>query len=273
MRRLLLFLPLCLFLAPTLPRATPGADSADRPPRPADNDKNPLPGAAEMERLARNDPVKFLHECLRSFDRNVQGYTAVLRKQERLNGKLELPETIEVAERERPFSVSLHWVEGARLALSVLYVAGENDGNMLVRPALALARGLIVQRDPEGADARQSGRYTIKEFGIRKGMVRTLESWKAAQDKGELHVEFLGTKRVKEAGDRDCLVLRRTRYAKPEMDGVTELTVYIDKENWLQVGSVLKGDEGKVIGAYYFRDVKINPDFPADQFTRAGIKP
>lgn len=273
MRRFLLFLPLCLFLEPTLPPATPGADSGDRAARPSDDDKTPLPGPEEMERLARSDPVEFLHDCLRYYDKNVKGYTAVLRKQERLNGKLELPEVIEVAQREHPFSVSMHWIEGAKLAESALYVTGQNGGNMLVRPALALARSFIVQRDPEGAEARQSGRYTIKEFGIRKGMERTLDSWKAAKEKGELHVEFLGTKRVKEVGDRDCLVLRRSQYARPEADGVTELTVYIDKENWLQVGSVLKGDEGKVIGAYYFRDVKINPDFPADQFTRAGIKP
>ena len=39
-------------------------------------------------------------------------------------------------------------------------------------------------------------------------------------------------------GGRDCYVLRRTRFLKPERDGVTEQTVYIDKESWLQLGSV-----------------------------------
>ena len=47
-----------------------------------------------MERLARTDPVEFLHDCLRYYDRNVKGYTTVMRKQERLNGKVGPVETI-----------------------------------------------------------------------------------------------------------------------------------------------------------------------------------
>jgi hypothetical protein len=271
MRRVLACLTLLLLFAQWPPYRAHLAGSSE--PRAAPDDKSPLPGKAEMQRLARTKPVEFLQQCLRHYDRNVKGYTAVVRKQERLDGKLQRSEVIEVAFREQPYAVSMHWQEGARLAESALYVEGENGGNMLVRPALALARGFIVQRDPEGAEARQSGRYTIKEFGIKKGMERTLASWKAADAKGELHVDYLGEVRVKEAGDRLCVGLRRTQYARPEMDGVTELTTYVDTENWLQVGSVLKGEEGKVIGAYYFRDLQLNPEFKPEQFTRAGIKP
>ena len=48
--------------------------------------------------------------------------------------------------------------------------------------------------------------------------------------------------------------------------------MYIDKENWLQVGNVLKGEEGRLIGEYFFRDLKLNPDFPPDTFTREALK-
>jgi hypothetical protein len=271
MRRVFACLPVILVFTQTAPYAPTRAHSSE--PRAAAEDRSALPNKAEMERLARTRPVEFLEQCLRYYERNVQGYTTVMRKQERLEGKLQRSEVIEVAFRERPFSVRMHWLEGARLANAVLYVQGENGGNMLVQPALALARGFIVQRDPEGAEARQSGRYPVKDFGIRKGMERTLASWKAAHEKGELHVECLGEVHLKEAGDRTCLALRRTQYARPEMDGVIDLTVYLDEENWLQIGSVVKGEEGKLIGAYYFRDVQINPDFKAGQFTRDGLKP
>ena len=56
---------------------------------------------------------------------------------------------------------------------------------MLARPEGKLARrvaGDVVSRDPEGRDAKQSGRYTLKEFGMYIGARRTFESWKAAQD-------------------------------------------------------------------------------------------
>jgi hypothetical protein len=276
MRRLLVlvFLPLLLSLAPPQPDTAPSPSAGPRArekDRDAAEDKGPLPSAAEMERLAKEKPVEFLKQCLRTYDRNVKGYTANMQKQERLGGKLQPTEVTEIAFREDPYSVSMHWLEGARLAEAVVYVEGENNNQMLVRPAGMLARRFIVERDPDGAEAKKSGRYTLKEFGIKKGMERILDSWKEADKKGELHVEYQGEVKVKEAGNRTCIRLHRDRYAKPEADGVTDLTIYIDKETWLQVGSVIKGDEDKVIGAYFFRDIHINPDFKPDTFTREAV--
>jgi outer membrane lipoprotein-sorting protein len=79
-------------------------------------------------------------------------------------------------------------------------------------------------------------------------------------------------KRIPEVGDRDCYVLHRI-CAKPELDGVKDVTIYVDAETWLQVGSVLKDDKGLLIGSYYFRDIKLNPEFKKDQFTPAGLNP
>src|SRR5207237_2060865 len=131
--------------------------------------------------------------------------------------------------------------------------------------------GVVVTRDPEGREARQTGRYTIKEFGIKKGMDRTLDSWHEAARHHALHITYLGEQRIAEVGDRLCYVLQRAPYARPEEDGIVELTVYLDKETWLQVGSVLRGEEGRLIGAYYFRDVQLNPDFGPEQFTESVL--
>ena len=48
--------------------------------------------------------------------------------------------------------------------------------------------------------------------------------------------------------------------------------MYIDTENWLQVGNVLKGEENRLIGEYFFRDIKINPDFAPGTFSREALK-
>ena len=85
-------------------------------------------------------------------------------------------------------------------------------------------------------------------------------------------VEYVGLKKIPEVGDRECYILKRPHYDKPEEDGVMSATFYIDKETWLQVGSVLKGAEGELIGAYYFRDIQLNPDFRPGTFSAAVLK-
>jgi hypothetical protein len=269
MRRLLLCLAGCLVFI---------SDSSSTEPLPTatfqdvPDSGTALPSAKAMERLAKQDPIAFLEMCIRRYDREVKGYTATLRKQERIDGRLERSEIIDVAFREDPFSVLMRWKEGARRAAAVLYVKGENGDQLLVRPNGVFAVAGIVTRDPNGRDAKQAGRYSLTEFGIKIATQRTLASWQRARKNDNLHIEYLGVKRIKEAGNRPCWVLKRTEYKKPEEDGVTELTVYIDTENWLQVGNVLKGEEGRLIGEYFFRDIKINPEFAPDTFSREALK-
>lgn len=270
MRRALFFLPLCLL-------CTSDSSSLAAPPTARFHDVadagNPLPSKSEMESLAKEDPIAFLKECIRRYDREVKVFTATLRKQECIEGKLQNTERIDVAFREDPFSVLMKWKEGSRRAGAVLYVKGENRDQLLVRPAGLLSVAGIVSRSPNGEDARQGGRYPLTEFGIKIGMQRTLASWERADKANALHVEYLGVKQIKEVGDRPCWVLKRTRYAAPEgKEGIMGLTVYIDTDSWLQVGSLIEGEGGKLIGEYFFRDIKINPDLPSDTFTRGALK-
>ncbi len=269
MRRAFLCLPLCLLCISDSSSTEPSATATFRDV--ADTGKA-LPSEADMERLAKNDPIAFLKECIRRYDREVKGYTATLRKKERLGGRLQPSEVIDTAFRENPFSVLMRWQEGARRAAATLYVKGENRDQLLVRPAGVLSVAGIVVRDPNGSEAKNASRYPLTEFGIKIGMQRTLVSWEKANKDNALHVEYLGVKRIQEAGSRPCWVLKRTRYAEPEGDGILELTTYIDKDSWLQVGTLLKGEEGKLIGEYYFYDIKINPDFPASTFSRDALK-
>lgn len=223
--------------------------------------------------LPNPDPIAFLRMCIERYDREVQGYRCVLEKRERIGGRLYRKEVIEVALREHPFSVYLHWVEGARKADRALYLAGENGGQMLIRPHGPLARiiaGDVVKRDVNGPDAREAGRYTMAEFGMKKATERVLEAWEKARAAGTLHVDYRGIEKLVEAGGVASYTLHRT--GAPESDGVTDSTFYFDVDHWLQVGSVLKGEGDTLIGDYFFRDIQLNPVFPADQFTVAALK-
>jgi hypothetical protein len=263
--RWLLALPLCLLFAPRPPAAGPALRSlADVSP--ADAADLPTPG--QLERLARSDVIAFLRACLARYQRDVHGYRATLQKQERLGGKLGPVEVLDVAFREEPFSVLLRWRgPSAGLHDRVLYAAGQNGGQALARGKIL---GLVHSRDPYSPDARAAGRYPLPEFGLRWGTVRTLTAWQAAQGRGNLQVEYLGKRRVAEAGNAECYVLRRSM-DPPEDDGVAVAEVAFDTEHWLQVANVLTAPGGGLVAAYYFRDIVLNPEFPPGQFERAAL--
>jgi hypothetical protein len=123
-------------------------------------------------------------------------------------------------------------------------------------------------------------------------MLRTYEAWKNRETAGELQCEYLG-KRTPEHIGRECHVVKRicprveidafeiggTASTEPKMiaaEGFTEVTIYIDAERWLQVGTELYRAEPDgtrvLVGAYYFRDVQLNPSFPPEAFTAEGLK-
>jgi len=229
---------------------------------------------AAMRELAKTDPIGFLTQVIERYDREVKGYTCTLQKQERVKGKLRPVEVVECSFREKPFSVRMDWKKGAGKAAKTAYVKGENNGNLLVLPSGLASFVGVVTRAPDGPDAKETSRYPVTEFGIQVGTRRTLASWKAAQKRGELKVEFNGEKKLKQLNNRPVWELKRTGYESPEPDSIAETasTFYFDVENWLQVGSYLTGEDGKLIGSYYFRDLKLNPEFDKDTFTRAGLK-
>jgi hypothetical protein len=271
-RALMALVPLLVMAPHMIPAPDVKVEGRQAPPARTLDDKERLPNGARMEQLARTDPVAFLQYCILRHDREVQGYTVTMQKQERLEGRLEKKEIVEAHYKVKPHSIFMRWREGERLAARALYVEGENDGQAVIKPAGLGGRFVSsVTRDPEGRDARKSGRYTLKEFGLRMALTRTLGSWQEAQKEGALHVEYGGKVKVKEAGDRECYKLHRTRFAKPEADGSTELTMYIDVETWLPLGTVLKGEDGRLIGEYYFRDLRLNPEFAKGQFTPAVV--
>jgi len=236
------------------------------------------PQSTDLAELARTDVIAFLERCLARYQAEVESYTCILAKQERLDGKLRDPEIIRCAFKEKPFSVHMRWIEGKDQAEATLYIQGDNDNNVLIRPANAIQqKGLqlvgkyCVERPPDDRQVRGSSRYSMKEFGLERGLQRIYRAWKAAQERGTLRVEYLGLQRIPEAENRFCHVVRR--YCDPpEEEGLTDVTIAIDAETWLLVGSVLRAGDG-LIGRYNFRDIQLNPRFPRNQFKPEILKP
>jgi hypothetical protein len=283
MRHFFWSLPLCLLAGCALSvEHPPAADSSAvltaTFESPEDQEKAPKADATRklldndgMVRLAKTDPIAFLEDTIRRYDRKVRGYTCTLIKEERVGGKVQPRERIACKFREKPFSVLMDWKEGIGLAKKTLYVAGENDGKLLAMPAGWRRIAGIQSRDVKSADAMKTSRFPITEFGLKKGVVAALVPWKNAKKRGDLKVIYGGLKRLPELNKRPCWEMKRVGYPKPEDDGVTEATFYFDMENWLMIGTVLRGEEGQLIAKYYFNDVELNPEFDEDTFTRKAL--
>ena len=172
---------------------------------------------------------------------------------------------------------------------------GGYDGKVVAwRPdAGAITGGPLSSPMPPNNDpAKSQSRYCVRDAGLYRSMLRTHEAWKGRQEAGELKTEYLGKKTPEKLG-RECHVIKRvcprveidafeiggTASADPKVvavEGFTEVTIYIDAERWLQVGTELYRTEPDgtrvLVGAYYFRDVQLNPAFPADAFTVEALK-
>jgi hypothetical protein len=277
MKRLLLVLPvvavggiLAGYLIYTVETSS-APDGNPEPPPVTIDQTGALPDAAGMDKLAATDPVAFLEDCIRRYDRDVKGYSATLYKHERIDGTLYPPEVLQVRFCEQPFSVWLHWLEGERRAKTALYVAGANDNKIIVQPTGLTALLGTMQLAVDSPLARASGRYTMDQFGLEKGTLRTLSGWVEAQRRGGLHVEYLGKKTVAETGGQLCYCFHRI-YDQPSPNGVDDLILYIDVKNWLQVGSIVKDKDGNLVAEYYFRDIQLNPKFKPEQFSPASVK-
>ena len=286
------------FRAPPLAESPTFIDRGDR-----------LPTPAEFEQLAKTDPVKMLDACLTRYKREVtSGMHCTLEKQERPQGKPappELPpvEVIDLSVRGdtadpklKSTEVLMKWRSGARKPLSFgpeLKASLYSERPPLNGKALAWVPGSALgdvgsPTPPNNSLAKGLSRYCVCDAGLYRGLLRTHIAWQRIKDAGELKTEYLGKQTVAKAGGRECYVIKRLcprleidsfemngEPNKNLQEGFNEVTLYIDVERWLQVGSELyrvEPDGTRVlIGAYFFRDIDLKPTFAPDTFTVEGL--
>lgn len=98
--------------------------------------------------------------------REVSDYTATLHKQERIGGTLGELQTVKVKLRHEPFSVYMKWQTYDK-GREIIYVEGQNDGNMLVQPGGWKGRLTgTLSLDPKGSMAMSESRHPITQAGL-----------------------------------------------------------------------------------------------------------
>lgn len=227
-----------------------------------------------VENILVYQPSLFLQMCLERYDREIQGYTVLFCKQERVKGKLQKAEKILVNFREQPFSVNFQWKEGnPTIASKVLYVEGENNGtleNKTIGSRMKVRAIFVLNKDPDGAEAKETSRFSIKRFGVRHGLASTVASIARAEAAGTLNLKYDGKFKVDNLGGRTCYRFTRDPYNPPEEDGISKYVFYIDVKTELHLGSELRGVNNELIAEYWFRDLTPN-EFDPEMFTDKGL--
>jgi hypothetical protein len=269
-----------------------------------EDDKHVLPQADEFEELAKSDPVAMLEKCLVRYQREVPGgVRCILDKEERVRGKLLPREVISLSVRgdvpdpatnKTHIEVLMKWQSGAQKVLGselkgTLYVeklGGNKDPINTWRPSAPFFKEKEIGVNEDSA--RSASRYCIRDAGPYRGMLRTYDVWKQRKLEGMLTTGYLGRRRIEKAEGADCYVVKRicrtpevdpfelggTVKLTPELiaqEGFDELTVMIDAKSWIQVGTELRRSNGDLIGAYYFREIELNPSFIVETFNKDGL--
>ena len=238
------------------------ADPAPKTPPAPPSAVYPKP-LAEVEALARTDPLELFRESLRWYARTVTDYTCTFYKQERIDDDLQKAETMAMKFREQPFGVYLKWTGSVSKGQEVIFVKGRYDDKAVVHPSGLL--GLILRKvslDPEGKMALRHSRRPISYAGMQNMLHLVLGQSEAAKAAGDLRIEYLGTR--KEAGG-DAYVFNRIL---PDAKGYPchQLFIFIDRQYLLPVRTEAYLWDGRLLSDYRYTDLNLNPGLTDTDF-------
>jgi hypothetical protein len=172
--------------------------------------------------------------------REINDYTATLIRRERLQGQLQPYQYISAKVRHRqisadgsqiPFAVYLRYL-AAHKGREVLYVEGENDGELLAtRGGSGSLSNFTVSLEPTSERAMAESLYPITEIGMLNFSRRLLLEGTARMraDKWPDKWEVRYYKEAKING-RPCTCVETRRLARHDEDRLHTLQVFIDKE-------------------------------------------
>jgi len=257
--------------APSLPVRIQDGEDGEAQPAVVEN-PNTLQGI-----WAKKMVCSILTQGCDSFGK-VPGYTASMFKQERLGGVMGEGQTIEAKFKHQPFSVYMKWRTGDR-GRQLIYVEGQNEGNMLVQPGGIKGRLTgVISLDPEGTMALAESRYPVSNAGllplaqkIVKYQVRDIESGKG------FHCELHDNQMF---ADRPCFLFINEYDSKEVSETYRKCVVYIDKElsmpvcvknyTWDDEAIAEELDEKSIIEFYAYSDLDLESDLSAEDFDQSN---
>jgi hypothetical protein len=255
-----------IHLPPPPPRAEPStadATAAGEIASTAATTASPVDSNVLTGRWAMLFSVTLLEHGCAKFER-IPDYTATMYKQERINGELLDGQTMQMKLRHEPLSVYMKWLTGDK-GRQVIYVDGQNDGNLLVQLGGVKGRLLgTLSVDPNGSQALAESRYPITGAGLLNLARKVLEHRHRDLERNsgcrcEIHDN-------QTLNDRPCFLFVTT-YDSPEISATYRKSMlYIDKElsmpvcvrnyTWANEPNPETLDEDTLIEFYSYSDIQ-----------------
>ena len=202
---------------------------------------------------------------------DIKDYSALMAKKERVNGvvgnttfmslKIRCPRT-DANGNNIPFSIYMRFLKPKDvMGREVIWVDGQNDGQMFAHEGRGIAALRTFKLDPDGMLAKRGQRYPIYSVGIENLIVKLID--KAQRDKtaGPCLATY---DTIKKINRRECSVIEVTHDKRQVPFEFYKAKVFIDKELGLPVRYAAydwprtPGGEPELIEEYTYFNIKTN---------------
>lgn len=229
--------------------------------------------------------IKLAQAYRRNIELNIDDYSCLLIKRERVDGKLNDYEYIRVKVRNEKVSRS---EEGQRFAAylrflapsrfenrEVLFVDGQNNGELVVRNGGKRLSFVTLSLDPYGDAAMRGNRYPITDLGIAKLIDRLIEVGEECllvdRERRECRVKYYKEAKI---NDRLCTAIHVTFPNQREHLRFHKARIYVDNQlhfpirfesfDWPQGET----DQPILLEEYSYTNLRTNVGFTDEDFDR-----
>lgn len=213
---------------------------------------------------------------------NITDYQAILVKRERINGKLNDQQVMQIKVRHEtkedngktiPFSVHIQFLHPESMkGREVVYLAGRNNGQLTVRENRPGLVGRIVPTlmlNPNGILAMQGNRYPVTEIGFELLLRRMISVARKEMKLENCQVQFRKDAKV---NGRRCNVIEVVHPERDDRLRYHRCRIYLDDERKCPIRFEAydwpesKGAEPPLLEQYTYLEVKTNIGLTAADF-------
>jgi len=237
----------------------------------------------EIDRTARHPLKAVIDYASREqqyLEQTVRDFTCRLVKRERINGYLQDTHFIDMEVREQPLSLYLYFLGPKNvIGRKVIYVDGQNNGEMLVRNGGKHFDYVTANLDPNGETAKEETLVPVTEIGFNRllahmiGVLRKHEQIDAAGQNSKAE-RISGAK----INGRTCTVIRiihpekmsglEFHQANVFVDNELNVPIRVDYSDW----PTAPGRPAPLIAEYTYTDLKLNVGLNDGSFDRSRLR-
>ncbi|MCG8451300.1 MAG: DUF1571 domain-containing protein [Pirellulales bacterium] len=215
--------------------------------------------------------LRLAEESLQKFDQNIVDYSAMMIKQERINGVLGPQETAYVKVRNQPFGVYMFFLKPNK-GQECLYTDGPGGvkGTLYARGSGMLKRLGVMELDPDGRLAMKGQKYPITKIGLRKLMTELIDVARNDVQFGECNVRNAQC----QINKRPCTLIEVVHPTERNSFRFHKAELFIDNELQIPIRYAAylwpekPGEPPPLEEAYTYLNLEMNKNFTDLNFDR-----